>query len=149
MYVRRLRKEFSVLDQHIPEGCSLAPKSFFEQNQWECIITGPVGSLYENGLYFIDIEFPNDYPLKPPIMKFQTKIYHPNIDKNGKICHPSLLDEWSPVFRIWEVLEIVIKLLAKPNFNSYILDHDIVHMYLNHQSQYEKIAKTWVDKYAK
>jgi ubiquitin-protein ligase len=31
------------------------------------------------GVYEIDIEVPNDYPFKPPKMKFITKVYHPNI----------------------------------------------------------------------
>ena len=35
--------------------------------------------LMEGGTYDIDIEVPNDYPFKPPKMRFITKVYHPNI----------------------------------------------------------------------
>ena len=31
------------------------------------------------GTYEVDIEVPNEYPFKPPKMRFITKVYHPNI----------------------------------------------------------------------
>lgn len=40
---------------------------------------GPPGTPYEGGAYFIDIKIPTDYPFKPPVMKFETKIWHPNV----------------------------------------------------------------------
>jgi ubiquitin-protein ligase len=41
------------------------------------------------GVYEIDIEVPNDYPFKPPKMKFITKVYHPNISSQT-VSSPSL-----------------------------------------------------------
>ena len=40
---------------------------------------GPPGTAYEGGKYEINIEIPNEYPFRPPIMKFATKIWHPNV----------------------------------------------------------------------
>jgi ubiquitin-protein ligase len=40
---------------------------------------GPSGTPYEGGTYDVSIKIPNEYPFKPPIMKFTTKIWHPNI----------------------------------------------------------------------
>ena len=40
---------------------------------------GPPGSPYEGGTYHVNIQIPNEYPFRPPIMKFSTKIWHPNI----------------------------------------------------------------------
>ena len=34
---------------------------------------------YEGGKFLVDIIIPPDYPFKPPKMKFDTKIWHPNI----------------------------------------------------------------------
>lgn len=40
---------------------------------------GPPGTPYDGGTYKIDIRIPTDYPFKPPIMKFETKVWHPNV----------------------------------------------------------------------
>jgi ubiquitin-conjugating enzyme (huntingtin interacting protein 2) len=40
---------------------------------------GPPGTPYEGGIYMIDIKIPNDYPFRPPQMKFDTKVWHPNV----------------------------------------------------------------------
>ena len=40
---------------------------------------GPPGTPYEGGTYVVDIRIPNEYPFKPPVMKFDTKLWHPNV----------------------------------------------------------------------
>ena len=40
---------------------------------------GPPGTPYEGGTFIIDVKIPNDYPFRPPIMKFDTQIWHPNV----------------------------------------------------------------------
>ena len=40
---------------------------------------GPPGTPYEGGTYMIDIRIPEEYPFRPPVMKFDTKVWHPNV----------------------------------------------------------------------
>ena len=44
-------------------------------------VTGPLDSIYETGKWKIVLEFPKEYPYKPPTVTFKTRIHHPNIYK--------------------------------------------------------------------
>ena len=77
------------------ENIKIAKKdgeSAFGMNQtndlscWTGWLRGPKDSPYENGLFRVEITFPNSYPLKPPRMRFVASILHPNIDTKGDIC---------------------------------------------------------------
>ena len=52
---------------------------------------------YNKGAFKISIEFPSEYPFKPPKITFKTKIYHPNIDEKGQVCLPIInAENWKP-----------------------------------------------------
>ena len=50
------------------------------------LLTGPEGSPFEGGVFKLELFLPEDYPMSAPKVRFITKIYHPNIDKLGRIC---------------------------------------------------------------
>jgi len=53
---------------------------------WEAIIFGVEGTPYQDGAFKLRIYFPRDYPYIPARITFITPIYHPNINKQGKLC---------------------------------------------------------------
>ena len=69
---------------------TLEKKSFAvkEENyfEWEAAITGPEGTVFEDGVFVARLMFPQDYPLNPPTMRFTSKIFHPNIYPDGRVC---------------------------------------------------------------
>ena len=64
----------------------------------QAMIVGPVDTPYEKGFYFFDINFPSDYPMNPPKVKFCTLDGHvrfnPNLYACGKVCL-SIIGTWS------------------------------------------------------
>jgi ubiquitin-conjugating enzyme E2 N len=78
-------------------------------------MTGPGSSPFEGGNFKLELFLPEDYPMAPPKVRFLTKIYHPNIDKLGRICLDILKDKWSPALQIRTVLLSVQALLSAPN----------------------------------
>mmetsp|Transcript_38803 Transcript_38803/g.28109 ORF Transcript_38803/g.28109 Transcript_38803/m.28109 type:complete len:112 (-) Transcript_38803:381-716(-) len=68
---------------------------------WKGKIFGPMDTSYAGGIFIVDITIPSDYPFKPPKMKFDTKIWHPNISsQTGAICLDILKNEWTPALTI-------------------------------------------------
>mmetsp|Transcript_16803 Transcript_16803/g.25883 ORF Transcript_16803/g.25883 Transcript_16803/m.25883 type:complete len:114 (-) Transcript_16803:285-626(-) len=68
---------------------------------WKGKIFGPKDTPYEGGIFYVDITIPSEYPFKPPKMKFDTKIWHPNISsQTGAICLDILKNEWTPALTI-------------------------------------------------
>ncbi len=59
-------------------------------------VLGPSGTPYEGGVFQVDILIPVNYPFEPPKMRFDTKVWHPNVSsQNGAICLDILKNEWS------------------------------------------------------
>lgn len=129
-----------------PPNCSAGPKgdNLFE---WTSTIRGPQGSPYQDGVFFLDIKFPPEYPFKPPKVQFQTKIYHCNINAQGYICLDILKNQWSPALTISKVLLSICSLLTDPNPHDPLVG-EIAQMLLKDRQQHDKIAKEWTKRYA-
>ena len=93
-----------------PEGDSLF--------RWNAVIFGPEETIWEGGIFKLYLEFSEDYPNKPPKVKFLTKLFHPNVYNDGSICLDILQNMWSPVYDISSILTSIQSLLCDPNTKS-------------------------------
>ena len=116
MNTKRLQKELYQMKNNAPEGCYLISKNPSNLNKWTCAIKGPDDTPYENGYFQMEINFPPNYPFKPPRVAFITEIFHPNVS-NEDICLDILACQWNPTFTVPKLLMALRSLLDEPNFD--------------------------------
>ena len=147
MSIKRIQKELKDFNKDPPENCSTGPVDDSDMFHWEASIIGPKDSPYEGGIFFLNIDFPNDYPFKPPKFSFTTRIYHPNVHSTGFMSLDILCDLWNPSLTVGEILYAISNLLKYPNFDKTLVP-EIAYIYKKDRARYEATAREWTKKYA-
>lgn len=146
--IKRILKELE--DVKNDKQASITLKLAEEDNLSHLIGTfiGPPDTPYAGGKFVVDIKIPNEYPFKPPIMKFDTKVYHPNISSvTGAICLDILKDNWTPILTLKSSLISLQSLFQSPEPND-PQDAEVAKHYLSDHAGFEKTAKYWTSIYA-
>ncbi|AFM97712.1 ubiquitin-conjugating enzyme [Encephalitozoon hellem] len=134
---RRLSKEEDMLkdstgdERKLFRACPRGPKENRNYKVWDIYFTLGGDSLYAGRILKAVMEFPDCYPLQPPTLKFVSKMFHPNIYEDGKMCISILeedthdptgygdsKDKWAPVQNIRTILLSIIVILNAPNTSS-------------------------------
>ena len=144
---KRIGHELAEISLDPPRYCSAGPKDDDNMYDWVATMRGPEGSPYENGTFFLDIHFPNDYPFKPPKVTFRTRVYHCNVTSSGQICLDILKDQWSPALTISKVLLSIGSLLTDANPSDPLVQ-SIATEYVHNRERHDQTAREWVQKYA-
>ncbi|KAJ3035733.1 hypothetical protein HDV00_003445 [Rhizophlyctis rosea] len=121
--------------------------------------------IHAGGQFIIDIQLPDEYPFRPPKMKFDTRVYHPNVSsQTGAICLDILKDQWSPVLtlktatmahkhtifaiRICPTQLISLQsLLCDPVPND-PQDAEVARHYMTDRPGFDQTARQWANIYA-
>ena len=145
--IKRINIELSEITKNPPTNCS-AGIADDNIHQWQATIMGPEGSPYHGGVFYLKIDFPLDYPFKPPKIMFLTKIYHCNINSSGGICLDILKNMWSPALTVNKILLSISSLLNDQNPNDPLMP-EIANQYINNKEEFIKSAKYYTNMYAK
>ncbi|KAK3807369.1 MAG: ubiquitin-conjugating enzyme/RWD-like protein [Benniella sp.] len=110
---RSLLRRMLGLPIRVLTGLFMAPWPSFQSSQ-----VRPIHP-YSGGTFKIEIHVPEEYPFEPRRFQFLTKVYHPNIDDQGRICLDILKGppkgSWNPAISIATMLLSLRVLLANPN----------------------------------
>lgn len=143
MYQERMKLEKQPLD--FVQSIELMNDSIFK---WQCVLTGPADSPYTGGKFVLEIDFPAEYPFKPPLLKFITKTYHPSVMlESGEICG-AVLGNWGPTLNTQHCLETVYSLLQDPQ-PDHPLEEEIAKQLATKPKEFEKAAKKYTKEHAK
>ncbi|KAK8840812.1 Ubiquitin-conjugating enzyme E2 D1 [Tritrichomonas musculus] len=147
MAVRRIQKELKEILRDPPCNCSAGPdgENMFK---WNATLIGPPDTPYENGVFNLIIDLPQDYPFKPPTVTFKTQIFHPNINTNGNVCLDILKAKWVSTMSISKILLSICCLLAFPNPDS-PYNKEAANLYRDNLQEYNKKVREYTQKYAK
>uniref|UniRef100_A0AAY5EAD8 UBC core domain-containing protein n=1 Tax=Electrophorus electricus TaxID=8005 RepID=A0AAY5EAD8_ELEEL len=136
---RRLMRDFKRLQEDPPTGVSVV-KDISLVLFIVCIFAGT---------FKLVIEFSEEYPNKPPTVRFISKMFHPNVYADGSICLDILQNRWSPTYDVSSILTSIQSLLDEPNPNS-PANSQAAQLYQENKREYEKrvsaiVEQSWVD----
>eukprot|EP01105_Mastigella_eilhardi_P006115 TRINITY_DN17728_c0_g1_i1.p2 TRINITY_DN17728_c0_g1~~TRINITY_DN17728_c0_g1_i1.p2 ORF type:complete len:199 (-),score=66.05 TRINITY_DN17728_c0_g1_i1:102-698(-) len=128
----------------------------------------PKFGLYSGGEFTIEFDVRKcpEYPNRPPHARMLTKIWHPNIDLQGAICHNYLKCDdkafgegagWSPVIKMQGLVNGILTMFDYTNANEHSdsffaddpLNIEAANEFTHDPFAFEKHAKEWVQQYAK
>ena len=151
-------EEYKELNRFPIENCGITVGLVNDNNYDDWIVTliAPKDTPYKNGLFFLKIHFPPDYPNIAPEVYFITPIYHLNVNPTapkeeggeslGHVCI-STLNWWKPNYKIKEALLNIYSLFYMHNPDSpYGIERAKEYKY--NLELYEKKAKYFTQKYA-
>uniref|UniRef100_A0A7S2KBB2 UBC core domain-containing protein n=1 Tax=Zooxanthella nutricula TaxID=1333877 RepID=A0A7S2KBB2_9DINO len=141
---RRITRELHQLKNN-SSGADSMVKARWEREPWEWAakLKGPEESPYARGVFKVHVTFSVVYPFKPPELRLETKIWHPNFPPDGRIYLDS--DRWDPSYTVEAILYSIVTLLRYPdNRNS-----ELRNGYAKTTNKgFETTARAYTDRYA-
>ena len=122
--IKRLAKDQVTLRKSLPPNYLFADEEDSQTlpddlTQLLICITGPDGTPYSQGLWYLRLDIPLEYPQSPPTATFKTRIFHPNVaEETGAVCLETLKRDWDPKLTLKDILVTISCLLIQPNPDS-------------------------------
>ncbi|PQE33345.1 ubiquitin-conjugating enzyme protein [Rutstroemia sp. NJR-2017a WRK4] len=154
---RRLMRDFKRMQTDPPAGVSASPVAD-NVMLWNAVIIGPADTPFEDGTFRLVMTFDEQYPNKPPAVKFISEMFHPNVYATGELCLDILQNRWSPTYDVAAVLtsiqryirdhgntRVYVRLLNDPNTGS-PANVEASNLYKDNRREYTKRVRETVEK---
>lgn len=143
--LKRLAKEISNYSVNPHPFVAIFPCA--DMQLWKMLLLGPKDTPYENGLFLLYAQFPADYPFRAPTVRFITRIYHCNMNSQGRICHSIFDRNYSPAVNFRQIIDAVYGLILTPEPED-PLDNVVASFYLSDYQTYLKNARSFTQTHA-
>lgn len=152
--LQRIENEFKELNYKSVPSLGVSVGLFDKDNicMWSVTILGACDSSYKGALFLMEFTFQNDYPEKPPKIRFLTPIYHLNVnsrnDQELGLIQPILINKW------WNSSNNIMELASKIftlfyfQYPEYAFEIERAKEYKENKSLFEEKAKYFNQKYA-
>lgn len=110
----RLTSEVADLDCSATPGVEVAWPNKRDLLNFEVKVK-PLDGLYKGAQFKFLVKVPKGYPHSAPTVTCETRVYHPNIDLNGRVCLNILRADWNPCLGVSHVLMGLQHLFLEPN----------------------------------
>ncbi|GMH41501.1 hypothetical protein BSKO_09411 [Bryopsis sp. KO-2023] len=140
---KRLIRDYKRLQDDPPQGINGAPNPD-NIMKWNAVIFGPEDTPWDGGTFKLTLDFSEDYPNKAPVVKFKSKMFHPNIYNDGSICLDILQKQWSPIYDVTAVLTSIQSLLSDPNPKS-PANNEAAKLYSDNRKRYNRLVQEVVE----
>ena len=153
----RILKEYKEM-QHPMTSWSVSVGLFDENDitRWKATFLGPKDTVYKGGLFFLSIQFPQNYPESPPEVCFLTPIYNPYVNSKipkspedkplGSVYLP-ILNNWKKETKCLDIIVELMNLFHNIKWNN-SYEFDIADEMKNNREIYEFKARHFTKKYA-
>ncbi|KAB0386522.1 hypothetical protein FD755_001478 [Muntiacus reevesi] len=111
-----LKREFEELKNNNYEGITAFPISE-DMMQWDVDIEGLQNTIWHGAFFQLRINFTSEYNFVPPVVKFRTIPFHPNVDPHsGKPCIDFLDSprKWNRSYTLSSILLTLQVMLSNP-----------------------------------
>ena len=146
--MRILKKELEELqkDPIITLGVTVGEVQKGDVFHWQITMLGPQDTPYANGLFYLIADFPDNYPIRGPKIRFKNQMYHLNVSSMGDVCI-STLTKWAPGTTMSEVLSLIFALFYKQNPKD-PYDSKKAELFIKDRKAFDEKAREYTKKFA-
>ena len=143
----RLMTEMRQIVAGGPRGTDDVYVSENDMSFWLAIMQGPSGSPYEGGAFMLYIHAEGRYPAFAPKARFVTRIKHPNVSLEGRICHSILSRDYTTDTSMTRLLDTVYGMLLQAETSDPVNTTTTLG-YHHDQVEFNEEVREWTRRYA-